>query len=170
MLKCFVDRGYVSFVISFFSSFLVPLSFPHTPLAHDENSTTHTPRSLPPSSSLCRAIFAWFGARSCTPAGAPPSLPAAAKPPPYIWRNSGLLGPRGAVHSSTRPAGDAVQTAAPPCRSPHVHGVLQSGHFVIGQEVIDGRKVLPELLLEHVHPERVCTHVAASTWERGPDA
>lgn len=78
---------------------------------------------------------------------------------------SGLLGPRGAVHSSTRPAGDAGQTAAPPCHSPHVHGVLQSSHFVIRQEVIDGHKVLLELLLEQVHPERVCAHVAASTWE-----
>lgn len=38
---------------------------------------------------------------------------------------------------------------------PHVHRVVQRGHLVIRQEVIDGHEVALELLLKRIHSEVV---------------
>lgn len=73
-----------------------------------------------------------------------------------------LVSSRGRARLSQAP-GDAVQTTALPGRSPRVHGMVQRRHLVVGQEMIDARKVLPEPLLQQTHAEGVRTHVAAST-------
>lgn len=73
-----------------------------------------------------------------------------------------------AAPSSTDAAGDRQlePDSGPTWHLPHVHRVLQSGHFVVRQEVIDGNEGLSELLLEPVHSEGVRADVTASTRHR----
>lgn len=81
---------------------------------------------LPPSSLPLPATFAGLGLGSCSQRAHPPN-------------------------HAQRELRAAVQR--PAWRSPQVHRLVQSRHLVVWQEVVDGNKVLLELLLKQVHPE-----------------